>query len=313
MTARFKNIFIFVLLIIFISPVFVLGGTLRSAEIDKRVDSLFVIASSGMVMFRDMVQPAIDSIAAIGAPAVPRLIEKYDTQDARERQTIHSILLKIGKAAVPDMVEALTLENAEQVSRLCNTLGEIKDSSAIPGLLGVIWNADWRVRSEAVGAIGKIGSRRADDAVIGRLSDSVEIVRKSAAVAAGTLLIDDALPLLVHLLGDTFYGVRLVASEALAKFGTKAIRPIADSIYSRNQLVGNLGCTTLGNIGSDSAAAVLITQLKSPFPLRRTLAVEGILNCNCPSARPAVESLAKTETDPTAIYYINKVLQKYAP
>jgi HEAT repeat protein len=314
MIDRTKNVIIFLLcLLIFSAPLCASEGKLRSPDTDKRIDSLFVIASSGMVMFRDMVQPAIDSIAAMGESAVPRLIEKYITQDARERQTINSILVKIGKAAVPDIVEGLTLDNAEQVSRLCNTLGEIKDSSAIHGLLGVIWHVDWRVRSEAVGSIGKIGSHRGDEAIIGRLSDSVEIVRKSAAVASGMLLINDALPILVHLLGDTFYGVRLVASEALVKFGPKAIIPIADSLQSENSLLGNLGCTTLGNIGGDSAAVALKTQLHSISPLRRALAVEGLLLCNCPAARVDIELIGKTETDPTVLYFINKVLQKYAP
>ena len=45
-------------------------------ELKRKVDSLFVIASSGEVKYRDMVEPAKDSIAAIGADAVPILVDK---------------------------------------------------------------------------------------------------------------------------------------------------------------------------------------------------------------------------------------------
>jgi len=157
-------------------------------------------------MYRDLVQPAIDSIAAMGAPAVPRLVEIYETQDARERQTINSILVKIGKPAVPYLVKSLTLENAEQVGRICSTLGEIKDSAAVEGLVSVSNHADWRVRAEAVGALGRIGDGRGNGAVSYLLLDSVELVRKSSAVAAGMLLFEPNIGTLVSMLGIVSMG-----------------------------------------------------------------------------------------------------------
>ncbi len=240
-------------------------------------------------------------------------MEKYDTQDARERLTINNILVKIGLPAVPHLLESLALSNAEQVSRICYTLGEIKDSAAVNGLIKISEHKDWRVRSESVGALGKIGKRRGDSAVLYLLRDTVEIVRKSAAVSAGQLLVSESLPLLVHMLGDGFYGARMCASEALAKFGSKAVGSIADSLASSNTLIGNLGCTTLGMIGGDSAAVVLSTQLKSESSLRRALAVQGIAACNDPAACAYVEHLKLSETDSTVFFFINKTIEKYAP
>ena len=281
-------------------------------DIDRRVDSLFVIASSGMVMFQSMVQPATDSLVAMGANAVPRLIDKYVTQDARERQNINSILVKIGKPAVPYLVEALNLPNAEQVSRICSTLGEIKDSAAVKGLILVSAHGDWRVRSEAVGALGKIGDKNSDRTVVKLLSDRVEIVRKSAAVSAGLLHIEESLPMLVHMLADNFYGARMCASEALVKFGPEAVKVIADSLYSADSLVGNLGCTTLGMIGGDTVATALGVQLESSSPIRRALAAAAVLLSNSPIACSYVELLKPHETDSTVIFFIDKVLAKYA-
>ncbi len=284
----------------------------RSAEIDKRVDSLFVLASSGEVMHRDLVQPAIDSLAAMGAAAVPRLIEIYDTQDARERQTINNILVKIGKPAVPYLVNSLTLDNAEQVGRICATLGEIRDSAAVEGLIEAAGHADWRVRSEAVGSLGKIADSRGNGAMAYLLLDTVGLVRKSAAVAAGSLLFEPTLKTMVNMLADDFYGARLCALEALVKFGEKAVEVIADSINSERDLIGNLGCLALGHIGGDSAVAVLVGQLDSPDYIRRAMAVEGIFQSGSSFGCGFVELMKERETNLIVQQYIRKVMERHA-
>jgi HEAT repeat protein len=285
---------------------------LPPSEIEARVDSLFVIASAGELRYRDKVEPAIDSIAAMGAVAVPRLIEKYTTQDARERLTINNILVKIGAAAVPFLVASLSLEDPEQVSRICYSLGEIKDSGAVSGIIGVASHKDWRVRSNAASALGQIGDNRARKTVMLLLQDSDEMVRKSAAVSSGLLTMDEAIPYLVHMLGDDFYGARLCASESLVKYGPKAIPFIADSLDSENEVVGNLGCTTLGLIGGDPAAAAIAPQLKSDRYTRRALAVEAVLLSNSSLACGEVEILLPGEKHPVVVFLIHKVMDKYA-
>jgi len=280
-------------------------------SIEKKVDMLFVIASSGELKYRGMVQSAIDSIIAMGAKAVPRLIEKYTTKDAREGHTINSILVGIGSEAVPKLVESLIIDNPEQVSRICRSLGEIGDSLAVDGLIDIVFHDDWRVRSGVAVALGKIGDNKANDTVQRLLSDENEIVRKSAAVSCRRLNNKKAIPELVHMLGDSFYGAAHCASEALIEIGEAAIEPISDSLNSKNELVGNLGCITLGKIGDISAAAAIATQLESESPIRRALAVEGILLTNSSSACGYVEMMKEQETDPTVLYYIQKVLDKY--
>jgi len=281
-------------------------------SVEDKVDSLFVIASSGELKYRDMVQPAIDSLSAMGAPAVPRLIEKLSSKSARELHTITKILENIGRDAVPGLLDALTLDNPEELSRVCYTLGQIKDSSAVDGLMKTVNHDDWRVRSGAIGALGKIGDTRANAAVMRGLTDTVETVRKSAAVATGRLKNVEAIPALVHILGDSFYGARMTASEALVMFGAEAVEIIADSLRSENELVGNLGCTTLGKIGGDDAGVVITGQLLSPSPVRRAVAVDAVRLSNSSQACGEVEVLKQTETDPTVLFFIEQVLNKYA-
>ncbi len=66
----YKLINISILILIFTAGVSVASEIAISPEVTKKVDSLFIIASSAEVKYKDMVQPAIDSIAAIGEMAV---------------------------------------------------------------------------------------------------------------------------------------------------------------------------------------------------------------------------------------------------
>ncbi len=289
------------------------GNVLAQADINKKVDSLFIIASSGEIKYRDMVAPAIDSLAAMGEPAVPRLIELYNTQVARERHTLNTIFEKIGHDAVPFLIEALDTSDKELLSRLCYTIGNIKDSMAVDAMINEVGNDDWEIRSNAVTALGKIGDMKGANDIIAALGDSVASVRKSAAVAAGRMELEDAAPQLVHMLGDDHYGPRMAAADALLKMPDTAVFVISDSINSPNDLVGNLGITILGKIGGDAAAYRVGFELQSPSPIRRALAAEALYDANSSLACGFLENLQTTETDSTVIFFMNRALEKYAP
>ncbi len=279
---------------------------------ESKIDSIFVIASSAELKYRSMVEPAMDSIAAMGADAVPRLVELYKSNTAREQRAVDQILEKIGPEAVPYLRQSLMFDDFRQVSRISYALGEIKDTSAVIDLINVATHNNWQVRSGSAGALGKIGDGRANEIITALLSDSVETVRKSAAVAAGQLRSEMAIEKLVHMLGDDFYGPRMCASEALVQMEEKALKTIVDSLNSENSMVGDLGCITLGRMGGEAAAFGVAEQLESNLPIRRVMAVEAIYLSDSPLACGLVEILKETETDSLVLFYIDKTMKKYA-
>jgi HEAT repeat protein len=226
--------------------------------LEKKVDSLFVIASSAEHRFFDMVEPAKDSIAAMGKDVVPHLVSKFDTKSARERMVVIHILKRIGSPAVPYLITSLKNPNGLIVQRVCWALGDIADSTALEPLIDVSSHKRWQVRDQALGAIGDIKNNRGADAIFTGFTDSVAIVRKAAAVAAGKIVILEAIPNLVHQLGDDFYGARMSAAEALLKLDTSMVMGvISDSIMSENYFVGSLGCAVLGDLKNDEAIDIL--------------------------------------------------------
>lgn len=249
--------------------------------LDDKLDSLFVLASSASVLHADLVEPAKDSIAACGADAVPFLIGKFTTKSARERWAVIFILRKIGSPAVPDLVDALKLNDSLIVQRVCWALGDIKDSTATLPLIDVCGHNQWQVRDQAIGALGKIGDSRGGPSVVNALQDSIGQVRKSASVSVGRLEVAEAIPQLVHLLGDEFYGARLTAFEGLKKFDSSLVIPVlADSLSSANSRVGNLACDLLGEIGGDRVIDLLYGQLGSVIPGRHEHASVALANAD---------------------------------
>jgi HEAT repeat protein len=261
--------------------VVVTSSAIAASRLQEKVDSLFVLASSGEVAYRDLVEPAKDSIAALGVEVVPHLIEKFDTKSARERHTILHILKRIGSPAVPYLIRSLDHPNGLIVQRVCWALGDIADSSAVSALVAVSSHNRWQVRDEAIGALGDIGNPGGSPAIISGLSDSIGQVRKAAAVSAGKVGVIESVDRLVEMLGDGFYGARLSAVNSLLAMDSSVVlaairNRLKPSPATGDDLVGDLGCRVLGRIGSDSALSILFEQTGSDSPDRRAHAAMAL-------------------------------------
>ncbi len=187
-----------------------------SSELTKEtVDSMFVIASSGAMKYREMVQPTMDDMAEYGEEIIPFLMPQLGTTDARERITLRQIFQKIGLAAVPSLNDALMTADSLTLSRVCLFLFYIPDSSSVENLLTVTDNNYYWVRYQAIRALGKIGDVRAENGIRSLLSDPNELVRTMAAVSAGRLNHPDLTSDLIIALDDSYYGVRMSARDAL--------------------------------------------------------------------------------------------------
>lgn len=275
----------------------------------RKIDSLFVIASSAEVHSRHLVEPAKDSIAAMGTDAVPILVDKLTTRSNRERWTVIQILKKIGSPAVPYLVRSLKNPDGLIVQRVCWALGDIGDAEATMPLTEVTTHPRWQVREQSLGALGDIGDVMGADAVLFGLKDDVGVVRKAAVVSIGKLAINGAAAQLVHRLGDDFYGARLSAAEALLKLDTsRVVQTVADSLGSANTLVGDLGCWVLGQMGTDEALLYLLAQTKSPDPGRRAHASVAIAKADPLDNCGFRDMIISNESDPDVLLKINSVI-----
>jgi HEAT repeat protein len=260
------NLLLAILLVAIIAP-----DAAAEGEFERTLDSLFVIASSMEIMYQDMRDSAMNQIASYGVNAVPYLIEKFTTKSSWDRWTVIWIFQRIGSPAVPLLLEALNRPDDLVVQRVAWVLGDIKDSNAVDGLIGVCHHPCWQVRDEAVGSLGRIGATRASETVLEALQDTIGQVRKSAVVSCGQLKVADAVEKLVNALGDEFYGARLTAINSLLQLDTaRVVAVLADALDSPDVGVGHMACRVLGEIGTEDALTLLSGQLDSSDPARRT-------------------------------------------
>lgn len=191
-------------------------------SIDRMVDHLYNQCSSGQIAYQPLFRPSIDSLAAMGGPAVPRLLSKLDYKSGTERQALEEIFKSLGEAAVPGLCAFADTARPEPARAAVYFLGKIGSAAAFPALCSLAFDPASKLRPAALDALSQIkipetGLAQAKEVFAKALNDSSEAIRRYGAYGLKTAGDSSSLPLLEPLLADVYYGVRFAAQEALAQ------------------------------------------------------------------------------------------------
>ena len=280
------------------------AATAANAD-SAKVAQLFVYASSGEVRFRDMVQPAIDSLIAMGERATPWLARKLDATDARERLTLANIFKGIGAPAVPYVVPYLDSAGEYMPKNAARCLGQIADTSATRYLIPQLGNVLYAVRSEVATALGQIKDTSAVDPLLGQLGRERDgDVRKSCIVALGKIGDPRAIPSLLQGLSDPFFGARQTAVIALGNIAPAATSAIVTFLHRAGGETRYNAIVALGMIDDPEAQAFLLNMVHSPDPMVRGFAIEGLTAHPDKTASTVIDEIAPMETDPFVLAQI---------
>ena len=160
----------------------------------------------------------------------------------------------------------------------------------------------WWVRADAARALGLVRESRALPIIIGVLDDEHEEVRAAAVEALGLIGHPQAIPVLLARLADESRHQRARIVEALREFGdvaTPALIAHARARTSDTVMVADI----LGLIGGSVAADRLKRWSADPDPLIRTAAVRalGTIGLDEDGVRLAVAALADTAPEVRAM------------
>lgn len=161
----------------------------------------------------------IDEIASSGEAAIPGFVGLLDDLDFEDAAM--AALVRIGRPAVPPLLEAL--KNKEWYVRMnaAETLGKIGDSSAIPALARAFIDRDQGVREAATEALAKMGSP-AFPTLIECLTAKSTNARLCAVEALGSSGDSSVVTAIIKVLKDPNEEVRETAIGALVTIATKA-------------------------------------------------------------------------------------------
>ncbi len=285
------------------------GAQNRPDTLNAAIDSLFVRASSINVYHADMVQPSKEALGRMGVTAVPRLVEKMKTQDAREMQTLEDVFKLIGAPSVPQLVDALGSDEVYRRRLAARVLGEIKDSSSVDGLLKYSDDDDFRMRAGVISALGKVGQSRAIPKMREALVDKDYLVRTSAAIALANFKDSTNVIPLIRALSDAYYGVRYSAAAALSNIGKPAIRPVFDALrVPGDTLAFYLLIEVAGNIADKKFLEPLLKIINSDDPYARAFAAEALGRLGTEESLKALQDRYEIETHPLVISKIEAVV-----
>lgn len=263
-----------------------------------RVERFFIHASSGSVRHRDLVQPGKDSIIAMGEKGAYWLARKLNATDARQRLTLAEIFEKIGAAAVPHLAPYLDSSGEYMPKNAARCLGVIKDTSATLALIPHLEHGLYAVRSEVATALGKIADPRAAISLARQLRiDDDTDVRKSCAVALGAIGDTLATGVLIAALGDSFFGVRQSAVEALGRLKPPPCAEILRAANAASGVTEHGAIVALGACSDSTSFRQLLTLLDDPDPLRRGFAVEALAQDTSLTTRALIEEHLAGESD----------------
>jgi len=127
---------------------------------------------------------AAQELLRLGKEAVPALIEALHTKDTNLLPFYQQILARIPSAA-PLLIKTLTTAHPIVRGRVAEVFTINRDHSAVPALLEALQGEYFTVRSRAALALGKIGDPKGIQPLLGALKDSEDEVRIAACLALG--------------------------------------------------------------------------------------------------------------------------------
>lgn len=209
----------------------------------------------------DVKRDAVVSLGKIGDARAVRPLLDVALQEPLFRFTAGEAIAKIGKAAVPVLLQILQEDDAGRTLEAIIVLGRIKDPSAAEPIAAMLNHRFTIVRSHAVESLGLIGDPKSATPLIRMLSDPDAIVRAQTAAALQKVGDKRAVPGLLKLLTENDLDVCTRAAATLGELGERQAAPGLLPLLERPEPeVRCAAADALGKIGDEMAAEPL-TQL----------------------------------------------------
>ena len=207
-------------------------------------------------------------IVSADTGVVNALIARLGDEDADVRRAAaHSLGQLKDSRAVPGLIGALKDSDPKVRASAAEALAEFEDSRAIAPLAALLNDASTGVKQSALEALSHFDDGVPSSAVIRLLSDADADVRHNAAHLAGKLRDRSATPALAKLVGDPDSDVRQAAIEAIGELkdpmGASAVTlALGDSDSDVRQQAIN----TLEELKAAIPEATLIGLMRDPDP-----------------------------------------------
>lgn len=182
----------------------------------------------------------------------------------------------------PTLIAGLENEN-EKVRRFAiEALGYFKVDQAVPNLILSSSDSIPFVRKTAILALGEIGDSKSSGVILRALQDEVPWVRKAAVVAVRKVKIQNAVPVLIELIGKKSPRyLRKQTAIALGELGDAKVVPFLLKALEDDSIIVRFGAIEgLGKLADEGTIEYIIKCLDDDDPRIRKRAVRALVNFN---------------------------------
>ncbi len=259
------------------------------------------------------------ALEKIGRNNLEALAEGLKHSDGKVKNGTVAVMTQIGIACLPVALKAF--EDSGARASATEVLAQF-GSVSVPGLLDILNKAtDTALRLDTITALGRIGDRRATDAILPFLSKVSQQDRRVVLVALGsiadprteTLLIDAlqsqredpdaraqvalglgrigsarAFQALRQALSDPNLFVADSAAESLKLAGVRALNTLAGAVRDPNPAVRRRAVEALGGVPDARAVQLLAQALRDPEPAVRRASALALGEIRRPEAVPVL-------------------------
>ncbi len=232
---------------------------------------------------------------------IQKLIQDLLEGDVTEYKKAQVALRRIGKSAVPDLIQALKDKDKDRRWMIISMLAKIGDKSAVSAIAEALKDENPTVRWSAAFELRRFGHIHAPSALIDALKDENKTVRENTAITLAIICDKGTTNVLIEALKDEESSVREGAAWALGRIRNKsAILALRSSLKDENPSVRMKAAAALVSLGDESALPVIFKALKyedQPIREKTIWALEELINGQAVSPSQIVPHLVEALED----------------
>ncbi|MFQ3610051.1 MAG: HEAT repeat domain-containing protein [Fimbriimonadales bacterium] len=225
----------------------------------------------------------------IGSTCLPVALKAFEDSGARAAAT--EVLVQFGTLSVPGLLDILS--KAEETALQLDTitaLGRIGDRRATDAILPFLKTVSRQDRRVVLVALGSIADPRTEDLLIQALQSNQEDpdARAQVALGLGRIGTPRTFQALAQALSDPNLLVADSAAESLKLAGAPALGTLAESLRHPNPAVRRRAVVALGGVADARAVQLLTQALRDPEPEVRRASATALGEVQRPEAVPVL-------------------------
>ncbi len=252
---------------------------------------------------------ALRALREIGDPNVAaKLFEALSQPSEMIRDLIYEILKDFGTHSIPYLMDSLSSEYWMGRALAAQALTDMGSEAVFP-LVSALESQDKERRYWAIKILGKMHEKSAYPEIRKFLSDPDPEIRMAALEAMSFYLNTDALPHIIERFLDPAWVVRKHASQAITRFGGKAVPNLLQALNSAEEDVRYWALRSIGTIKPNGVYTHLVRLFKDrSWTIRKT--TSDVLGSYGEDALMELSALATDTADSETRYWVLRSLGK---